>query len=58
MRGIRHDAIKELDQAKKDKEIGEDEHKRLTKQIDDAMTQHKLKVDAFAKAKEAEILTV
>ena len=58
MRGVRHDAIKDLDQDKKDKIIGEDEHKRLTKQVDDAMSDFKNRVDLLAKAKETEILTV
>jgi ribosome recycling factor len=58
MRSIRHDTLKDLDQAKKDKDISEDEHKRLTKQIDDLMTDFKNQVDAASKAKETEIMTV
>jgi ribosome recycling factor len=58
MRGVRRDALSELDQAKKDKDIGEDEHKRVSSQIDDAMAKHKTTVETLAKAKEAEILTV
>ncbi len=57
-RGIRRDVITEFDSAKKDKDIGEDEHKRLVKQVDDLMTQYKNKVDIIAKAKETEIMTV
>lgn len=58
LRGIRHDVLKDLDQAKKDKDIGEDEHKRLQRQIDDAMAKHKATIDSMAKAKESEIMTV
>ncbi len=58
LRNIRHEAMNTFDQAKKDKDIGEDEAKRLTKQIDDNMNQSKAEVDAFAKTKEQEILTI
>ncbi len=58
LRNSRHDAIREIDQAKRDKDIGEDDAKRLEKQIDDAMSHAKTEVDASAKAKETEILTV
>jgi len=58
LRNIRHDAIKEIDQAKKDRDIGEDEWSRLQKQIDDAMNKAKTEVESAAKAKEAEIMTV
>jgi ribosome recycling factor len=58
MRGIRHDTLKDLDQAKKDKDISEDDHKRLSKQVDDLMTQFKSQVDAAARTKESEIMTV
>jgi ribosome recycling factor len=58
MRNIRHDALKAIDQAKKDKSIGEDEAKRMEKQIDDTMASIKSQVDAAAKVKEQEILTI
>lgn len=58
MRGIRHDAMKTLDEAKKDKDMGEDEHKRLGAQIDEHMAKQKAAIDASAKAKEKEIMTV
>jgi ribosome recycling factor len=58
MRNGRHDAMKEIDQAKKDKQIGEDDHKRYAKQIDDAMAKTKSEIDAIAKNKEQEILTI
>ncbi len=58
LRGSRHEAIKLVDQAKKDKDIGEDEAKRLEKQIDEAMNQAKNDVDSAAASKEQEILKV
>ncbi len=58
LRNIRHDAMKIIDQAKKDKNIGEDEAKNLQKQIDDAMSATRLGVEATQKAKEQEIMTV
>lgn len=58
MRGVRRDAMTELDDAKKDKDISEDDHKRFTQQIDENMTKHKTSVDGIAKAKETEIMTV
>lgn len=58
LRNVRHEAQKEFDQAKKDKDIGEDEWARLIKQIDEAMNQAKSEVETAAKAKEQEIMTV
>ncbi len=58
LRNARHDAIKEIDQAKKDKDIGEDDAKRLEKQIEDAMNQAKTEIETAAKTKESEIMTV
>jgi ribosome recycling factor len=58
LRNIRHDALREIDQAKKDKDIGEDERARVEKQIDEAMNQAKTEVESSAKAKESEIMTV
>jgi ribosome recycling factor len=58
MRGVRHDALKDADQAKKDKLLSEDDYKRLEKQVDELMAKHKSEVEALAKAKETEIMTV
>jgi len=58
LRGVRRDAIDAVAQAKKDKAVGEDDAKRLEKQVDEAMNKVKTDVDAAAKAKEAEIMTV
>ena len=58
LRNIRHDALKEVDQAKKDKDVGMDEADRMQKGIDEAMNEAKNQVDEAAKAKEQEIMTV
>lgn len=58
LRNIRHDALKGVDEAKKNKEIGEDDAKRLEKQVDEAMANAKSSVETAAKAKEAEIMKV
>jgi ribosome recycling factor len=58
VRNIRHDAIDAVDQAKKDKQIGEDDAKRLEKQIDDAVAKVKTNIETTAKAKETEIMTI
>ncbi|HYH74471.1 MAG TPA: ribosome recycling factor [Candidatus Saccharimonadales bacterium] len=58
MRGVRRDAMDAVAAAKKDKAIGEDDAKRLEKQVDEAMNAIKAKVDLAAKTKETEIMTV
>lgn len=58
LRGIRHDAMDAIAKAKKDKEISEDDAKRLEKQIDELMAKAKSEIDGAAKAKESEIMTV
>jgi len=58
MRAIRHDAMDAIGKLKKDKEIGEDDAKRLEKIVDDAMNHAKVEVEVTAKAKEQEIMTV
>lgn len=57
-RGIRRDVMTDLDDAKKDKDISEDDHKRLAKQVDDLMIKYKTEIDSMAKTKETEIMTV
>ncbi|HEX8182015.1 MAG TPA: ribosome recycling factor [Candidatus Saccharimonadales bacterium] len=58
LRGIRHDALDTIEKAKKSKDIGEDDAKRLEKQVDDALNGVKAKAEAAARAKETEIMTV
>jgi len=58
LRNIRHDAMDAIGKAKKDKLLGEDDAKRLEKQIDDTMAKSKADTEAAAKTKEAEIMTL
>lgn len=58
LRNIRHEANDEIQAAKKDKAIGEDDATRLQKQIDDEMAKAKAEIETAAKAKEQEIMTL
>lgn len=58
MRAIRREAMEALDEAKKNKTIGEDDAKRLSLRVEDLMKKQQVEVDSAAKAKEAEIMTV
>lgn len=58
LRNIRHEALDAIDAAKKDKQIGEDDAKRLTGQVEDAMAKSRGEAEALAKAKETEIMTM
>ena len=58
LRSIRHEAIDTINEAKKDKDIGEDDAKRLTAQVEDAMNKAKAEVESVSRDKEAEIMKV
>jgi ribosome recycling factor len=58
LRNIRHEAIDAIDKAKKDKSIGEDDAKRLEKQVDDAMNKVRDEAATAAKSKEQEIMSL
>ena len=58
LRNARHEALKEAEEAKKSRQITEDDLTSVKKQLDDLMTKEKMGVDSLAKAKEQEILTV
>lgn len=58
MRAVRHSALDVISEAKKNKEIGEDDSKRLSAQIEEAMNKSRMEVEAIAHAKETEIMTV
>ncbi len=58
VRNVRHEAMDAIEQAKKDKEIGEDDAKRLDSQIEDAVQKTRVQIEAASKAKEAEIMKV
>ena len=57
-RQTRHDLMRQLDQAVKDKDIGTDERSRTEKQVDEEMVKQKNELESLSKAKEQEILTV
>lgn len=56
IRNIRRDANKAIDQAQKDKEIGEDDRDSLKEEVQELTKKHEGEVDAAAKAKEAEVM--
>lgn len=58
MRNARHEAFHQLDIAKKEKQISEDDARRSEKMIDETLNRVRSKMDAAAKAKETEILTL
>ena len=58
IRKARHDAIDTVDKAKKAKEIGEDDAKRLQNDIDSQVNSIKSEAESLASAKENEVLTV
>lgn len=58
LRNIRHDAMKEAKRLKDSKEISEDDVKRVEQQVTDMINDFNNQVDAAAKAKEQEIMTV
>jgi ribosome recycling factor len=57
-RNSRHDALRAVEQAEKDKDIGKDERFSLEKQIDELLAKQKTEAESIAKTKEQEILTV
>ena len=58
MRNIRQEALKEAKRMKDAKELGEDDYKRVEKEIDGLMTAIQAKIDEIFKAKEKDVLTI
>lgn len=58
VRNIRREAMDVVEKAKKDKEIGEDDAKRLASQIEDATRKTHADIESSTKAKETEIMKV
>lgn len=58
LRAIRHDAMDQIDKAKKDKVVGEDDAKRKSSQVEEAVNQTKLSIEKMAKDKESEIINL
>lgn len=58
VRNVRHESLAAIDQAKKDKDIGEDDAKRYSDQIEEAVNKTKAEAENISKEKEKEIMTV
>jgi ribosome recycling factor len=58
LRAIRQDALKEAKRKKDDKELSEDDVKRIEKEIDALMSEFQGKIDEAFRAKEKDILTI
>ena len=58
MRNIRQDALKDAKRMKDNKELSEDDLKRVEKEIDDLMSKMQAQIDEAFKAKEKDVLTV
>lgn len=58
VRNIRQDALKEAKRMKEDKELGEDDQKRVEKEVDDIVSKTQDLIDDMFRAKEKDMLTV
>lgn len=58
MRNIRQDALKDAKRMRDAKEIGEDDYKRIEKEIDGLVGDMQTKIDEIFKAKEKDVLTI
>lgn len=58
VRNIRHEAMDAIDKAKKDKQIGEDDAKRLSAQVEEAVNNVRKDAESVSKDKESEIMTL
>lgn len=58
MRNIRQDALKDAKKLRDDKEIGEDDYKRIEKEVDSLMSDSQVRIDEIFKAKEKDVLTI
>ncbi|MDN5819164.1 MAG: ribosome recycling factor [bacterium] len=57
-RNIRQDALKDAKRKKDDKDMSEDDFKRVEKEIEKMMDDQQSKVDEIFRAKEADIMTI
>lgn len=58
VRNIRQDALKGAKNAKSNKELSEDDYKRVEKEFDKTVGEYQVSIDEITKAKEKEILTI
>lgn len=57
-RQVRHDALKHIEQAEKDKQISRDDRFHFEKQIDELLAKQKAEADQLAAGKEKELMTI
>ncbi len=58
LRTIRQDALKDAKRKKENKELSEDDVKRIEKGIDDSMSAENMKIDEIFRSKEKDILAI
>jgi len=58
LRNVRQDALKDVKRKKEDKELSEDDVKRIEKDVDKLMADFQAKIEETFKAKEKDILTI
>lgn len=58
VRNIRQDALKDAKRMKDAKELGEDDYKRVEKEVDDIVSKTQVTIDEMFKAKEKDVLTI
>lgn len=58
VRNIRQDALKEAKRMKDAKDIGEDDYKRIEKEVDDMVAKTQINIDEMFRAKEKDVLTI
>ena len=58
MRNVRQDALKDAKKMKEDKEIGEDDYKRIEKEVDSVILAKQEKINEISRAKEKDVLTI
>ena len=58
LRNVRQDALKDAKRKKDDKDMSEDDLKRVEKEIEKLMDDYQAQIDSIFKAKEADIMTI
>lgn len=58
LRNVRQDGLKEAKNMKNNKQLSEDDYKRVEKDLDKSVSEFQASIDEIAKAKEKEILTI
>lgn len=58
LRNVRQDGLKDAKAMKSDKQLSEDDYKRVEKDLDTSIAEFQSKIEAITSAKEKEILTI